>query len=270
LLEEYRDDFELDINDALNDQGVQTANSINPYLNPEEQREPVSRASSSRNKTNSYFNDLDERKDIEHLLREDPEGGCLKNLAMGLISLVVIIGSFVASFYVGKKIFLADPIVKEEFANISVSKEIKDVKSKLRTVKNKLIIEPEIVAPNKEDSGLSTFEPTYRVQTNQPIDRSSTKEESPPLQPAVKKAASTQTTETAANIKYRVVAGTFSQRSYAEDAARNLKVDGFDTYIYAKGGRYRVQIGAFGRKQPAVNIMKKAISLGYSAFVAVD
>jgi len=271
LLEEYRDDLETNLNNSKrnNDQlkassanqnrnsfdnnSVQESNQSAYFNNPREDRfynqEPDKHA--------GYFSKLSsDRRDIEHMLG-DNRSGCLKNFILGFVSLAVILASFIASFYVGKKIFLSDSIVKEEFSTISVKNDVSNVKSRLHQIKNKLIVSPDIVPPQEEE--FTTF--------------SSVRDTKPPKKQAVvpiKKVTPKKKIISHTAYSYKVIAGDYSQKDYAEDAVRNLTVDGFKVWTYKKGSRYRVQIGAFGDKGRANKELKKALDLGYNAFIATN
>ncbi len=263
MLEEYRDDFELNLSDTLDNGVDQVRGSINPYMPSAYDSQPVHHKNHKDNRDN-YFQG--ERADIENVLRGETESGCLKNVFMGLLSLLVIVASFVASFYIGKKVFLSDPIIKEEFSNVSVSRELGDVKSRLRNVKNNLIVAPDFVPASKEES-LTTFAPTYRPVSNRNSGSSYMSSSTDSAKSYTKKKS---IKKVSAEVRYRTIAGEYSKKSYADDVAKNLRIDGFATYVYAKGSIYRVQIGAFKTKNQATSVKNKAVQLGYSAFVTIN
>ncbi len=288
LLEEYKDDFGLNLNETQKDQSDMIRGSINPYLAPEQsnpapqiprrrvqetqpypdsQRPQVGYGPNSNNNATMFFDGLSKApKDIDSFMNEG-NGGCLKNMFMGLISILVIVASFGASFYVGKKIFLSDKFSRADSAGINFRGEFGQMKSKIKSVKNKLIISPDYVTPRVDEEL-----PDFMVQAPGEVVPPEVTFSSPQKinQPALAQTTTTAIPKPINSGIYRVIAGKYSQKAYAEDAVSNLKTDGFPVFIFQRQGSYLVQIGAFREKDKATKLMQKAISLGYNAVVAND
>lgn len=67
---------------------------------------------------------------------------------------------------------------------------------------------------------------------------------------------------------YRVQLGAFEKKDNATAFAAKLKKEGFDTYIVQIGKYYKVQVGAFGVKKNAEAMLEKLKAAGYSdAFI---
>lgn len=87
---------------------------------------------------------------------------------------------------------------------------------------------------------------------------------------AVNKRLGTATETPSENAKtlYKVQIGAFSKRENAETLEKKLKSAGFDTYILAAGKYFKVQVGAFSVKSNAESTLAKMKNAGYSdAFI---
>ncbi len=69
---------------------------------------------------------------------------------------------------------------------------------------------------------------------------------------------------------YRVQAGAFSSKENAENLAKDLESDGFDTYIVEIDDLYKVQVGAFSDVDNAENLANKLENKGYNTFISVE
>lgn len=76
-----------------------------------------------------------------------------------------------------------------------------------------------------------------------------------------------QTQDDAKNL-YRVQLGAFEKKDNATAFAAKLKTEGFDTYIVQIGKYYKVQVGAFSVKKNAEAVLEKLKMAGYAdAFI---
>lgn len=66
---------------------------------------------------------------------------------------------------------------------------------------------------------------------------------------------------------YRVQTGAFSRKENADRLALELNTKGIDTYVVRIDNLYKVQCGAYSNKQNAINMSNKLKSMGYSNFV---
>lgn len=67
--------------------------------------------------------------------------------------------------------------------------------------------------------------------------------------------------------KYTVQVGAYSKKANADNYAKWLKADGFDTYVYKEGNYYKVQCGAYSNKANADALVKKLLAAGHSAYI---
>ena len=66
---------------------------------------------------------------------------------------------------------------------------------------------------------------------------------------------------------YRVQTGAFKNKQNAIDLEKELKKDGFKTYLIQSDGYYKVQVGAFEIKRNADGVANKLKTKGYSTYI---
>ncbi|HIS12701.1 MAG TPA: N-acetylmuramoyl-L-alanine amidase [Candidatus Onthocola stercoravium] len=66
---------------------------------------------------------------------------------------------------------------------------------------------------------------------------------------------------------YKVQAGAFSKKENAENLAKEIKNKGIDTCIITEDGLYKVQCGAFKNVDNAKNIAKTLNNMGYDTYI---
>lgn len=66
---------------------------------------------------------------------------------------------------------------------------------------------------------------------------------------------------------YRVQTGAFSKKDNATALASKLKTAGFDTYIVQSDNLYKVQVGAYSKKENADAMAAKLKAAGYDTFI---
>ena len=67
---------------------------------------------------------------------------------------------------------------------------------------------------------------------------------------------------------YRVQAGAYRNRAYAEELLYQLQQEGFPAFIIKEDGLYKVQVGAFRQLDNAVRMEAELRQKGYSTFIA--
>lgn len=72
------------------------------------------------------------------------------------------------------------------------------------------------------------------------------------------------------NILYKVQIGAFSKRENAEQLANQANAKGFDTFIVNEGGLYKVQIGAFGKRSNAEALADRARKAGFDVYIVQE
>lgn len=182
------------------------------------------------------------------LKSREPKLGCLRVLVLSLVSLVVIGVTFWGSFLLGQKIFT--PPVKENFLK-RTAEQVPDFLNPATRKPVSLPLPSNPVTTSEPEkifvrsTGLKPHRPAVTAGTYQP-------------------ARTAQVNKTI----YRVIAGSFTSKQNAQLAMQQLKEDGFDAFIAAKGTSYQVQIGAFSSKITAQRLLERALSFGYEAFLA--
>lgn len=69
------------------------------------------------------------------------------------------------------------------------------------------------------------------------------------------------------NVLYKVQVGAFSKKENANNYAKELEAKGYDTYIVYIDNLYKVQLGAFSKESNAINLMNELKAKGIDAFV---
>ncbi len=82
-----------------------------------------------------------------------------------------------------------------------------------------------------------------------------------------KRLAPAASPETPANTLYRVQTGAFGRKDYAERLMTELKGKGFEAFVTLTGGYHKVQVGAFSVKGNAEAMLAKLKAAGYDGFI---
>lgn len=85
-----------------------------------------------------------------------------------------------------------------------------------------------------------------------------------------KRLAGTSTTPPSSDTLYRVQVGAYSKKDNADKMETKLKASGFDTYMVKADGLYKVQTGAFSKKTNAENQAKKLKGLGFDTYITTN
>lgn len=78
------------------------------------------------------------------------------------------------------------------------------------------------------------------------------------------------TPSTGTGTLYRVQTGAFSKKENADALFDKIKKAGFDTYMVQSGGMYKVQVGAYSKKENADAMLKKLKAAGFDAFITTQ
>ncbi len=215
----------------------------------------------------------EESKELNELLRSEERAGCLRNIVFALVALAIIAVSFWGSFLLGKKFFMPADLVSHK--NELPSFLFKQTKSKLHTtldsarkltqqtddlfravdiskelpanavppeIKNK----PAFINGEALHEGATVYVPPVRTT---------------PAKPVVSTVKKTMPST------YKEIAGSYETKQMADDAALNLRNDGFPNFIFVENGKYRIQIGAFKSKDRASQYVEQAKEYGYNPVI---
>jgi len=263
--------------------------NVNPYQNypgyppnyaQQQYTPPVPPVQPARSRLDNIF--PEESKELNELLRAEDRAGCLKNILFSLLAIGIIAASFWGSFLIGKKFFM--PADYSGRKNELPSFLLKQTKNKLKdTLDNAKKITQQTddlfkVVDKPQELPGNILPPEVRnkpvvigneVQLSEPKPfPGEEKTYVPPVKTTTYKPP-VKSTVAAGTAIYRVIAGTYDTKQIAEDAAVNLRNDGFPNFIYFGDGKYRVQIGAFKSKERATQYMQKAREYGYNSVLSV-
>ena len=71
----------------------------------------------------------------------------------------------------------------------------------------------------------------------------------------------------ASDVLYRVQTGAFSKREYADAMLAKVKAAGFDTYMVQVDGLYKIQVGAYGKRANAIAMANKLNAAGFDTYI---
>jgi hypothetical protein len=216
------------------------------------------------------------RRGVSGDIRRSDGGDFIKNFFVGILLVVIVVGSFWASFLIGKKV-LVPPIKNfpsletpepkalsnsdmEKAAPLSEEpaveeKEIKEVQVKAgipKPVSLKKVLTAKKIRPS-ESGKLAAVKKTVK---------------SPKAVPP--KTVNVQAAKTKGAKFYKVIVGTFKTGDEAASFVRSLKEKGFTAYVKVLSGLYRVQTGAFDSREKANPLVAKLESKGIIPSVIVE
>lgn len=225
-------------------------------------------------------------------------GGIISKVFLIPAGVVVIIGVFIAGYYVGrdqakqsasaeKPPALPDVVSqylpkKEDFTFYKTLTEKGDktvsieLKPKQRT--------EETTAAKKEHEGPSAEEgKTVKQSTPKPPEVKAGRPTAPQLQaPAARPQPLTAKKEIASaktsvpKLRYTIQVGSYPEKAIADEEARNMKKKGYAAFVVAtdladKGKWFRVRIGSFSNKQSAEKLAKELRSKeGIDGFITAE
>lgn len=71
-------------------------------------------------------------------------------------------------------------------------------------------------------------------------------------------------------VRYKVQAGAYSKKENAVKQEKELKAAGFDTYMVKVGNLYKIQVGAYSKKENADAMLAKVKAAGFDAFITTE
>ena len=93
----------------------------------------------------------------------------------------------------------------------------------------------------------------------------------PPPAPAATRAPTPDPPATAGTrTLYRVQAGAFLTREYAQERVHQLKAAGFDAYILPAGELFKVYVGAFGKRENAERLVERLRAAGFETLIVTQ
>lgn len=188
------------------------------------------------------FDDADDEQNINAILndQQDSGSGLIKNLLIILVIIGLGIAVFWGSFLLGKKVFTSSiPQTQKQKQDLNLDQELMD----FDMPDEKVIYE---IEKSRQDATAK------RVIKKQ-----------------IRKAPS-QDQPTVKGLKFKVIAGSYSNYDNAKTLQTRLKSSGFDVYtskVLIKGQpMWRVQIGALDTFDQAKQLIQRAKKAGFDAF----
>jgi cell division septation protein DedD len=202
----------------------------------------------------------------------------LKNAAILLVLLLVVMASFWVSFQLGKRILspaknspekisivLPEPPPSLKALQKALSAEAsmppKKTGLKMMAMPKALAVAPApVVAPKP----IVTTKPVP-VKISEPV-KAKTVAAKPPKEAVAAKAV----VVAPANHYYKVQAAVLKSKDSAATYANKVKAAGFSTYVKKTAAGWRVQVGAFKTKSEAEKLQKKLTAKGFTAKVIYE
>lgn len=69
---------------------------------------------------------------------------------------------------------------------------------------------------------------------------------------------------------YRVQTGAYTKKENADNQLAKVKAAGFDTYMVQAGGYYKIQVGAYSKKENADAMASKLKAAGFDTYIATE
>lgn len=225
-------------------------------------------------------------------------GGIISKVFLIPAGVVVIIGTFIAGYYVGldkgKQVAFAQklpalPEVVSEYLpkkeDFTFYKTLTDKGDKTVSIELKPKPGHEETATEKKELGGSSSDAGRAAKQNagKPPEVKAERPTAPqvkPLaakpqpQPAKKEAASAK--NTVSKLRYTIQVGSYPEKAMADEEARNMKKKGYAAFVVAtdladKGKWFRVRMGSFSSKQSAEKLTKELKSKeGIDGFITTE
>ena len=194
-------------------------------------------------------------------IRRSEGGDFIKNIFIGILLVGIVVGSFWISFLVGKKV-LVPPVKNLPTFEFPTPKAISKTEiEKATPVKEEPVItEKEIKAVETKANLPKPVAPAKVAAAKKTYTAKSTK--------AVVKTPGAKTK----GVKYhnKVIVGSFKTVAEANVLAKSLKEKGFQSYVKALSGIYRVQAGAFDSQEKANPLVVKLKNKGFTPTVIIE
>ncbi len=181
---------------------------------------------------------------IDEIPRQNKFLALVKNLLVLVILVAVILGSFWVSFNLGKKLLM--PVKKTAMGRINVS--IPEPPASIAHLQ-KL---DKLITPTKEVRD----QVVQRTTTTVTLARR-------PVQPVVGYTG-------ASGQYYKVQAGYFKELDNALNLSKQLKSNGFETFIKKLNSGWRVQVGAFRSKKWAQQLQRSLKAKGFDSVLVFE
>lgn len=72
------------------------------------------------------------------------------------------------------------------------------------------------------------------------------------------------------DVLYRVQVGAFTKKENADRQLEKVKAAGFETYMVKAGGYYKIQVGAYSKKANADAMLAKVKAAGFDSFITTE
>lgn len=76
--------------------------------------------------------------------------------------------------------------------------------------------------------------------------------------------------DSGSDVLYRVQVGAFTKKENADSQLEKVKAAGFDTYMVKIGDLYKIQVGAFSKKPNADNMAAKLKAAGFDTYITTE
>lgn len=77
-------------------------------------------------------------------------------------------------------------------------------------------------------------------------------------------------TASGSDVLYRVQVGAFTKKENADNQLAKVKAAGFETYMVKAGGYYKIQVGAYSKKSNADAMLEKVKAAGFDSFITTE
>jgi hypothetical protein len=191
-------------------------------------------------------------------IRKSEGGDFIKNVFIGFLLVGIVVGSFWVSFLIGKKV-LVPPIKNLQTFEIPAPKTIS-----MSEIEKAIPVQDEPLIKEKE-----VKEVEVKAKLPQPVAAKNVLT-AKKIVAAVKPAIKAPIAKTKGVKHAKVIVGTYKTAAEANVLVTALKEKGFQSYVKALSGLYRVQAGAFDSKGKASPLVVKLKSKGFTPTVIVE
>lgn len=208
-----------------------------------------------------------------------------------IIGIIILSISFVLSYELGKilflpktnnKSFVPDTVNEPQFDKLQEEFAYKETKEPTKNIKADLTVSKNAEKQkNKEEKKEKVPTKSIDTQKEKPKKDIKSKEEKIPTKSIQKikdktkiKAKETNPTKnetiTTKEINYKVIVGAYSKKEKALEEAKSLLDKGFSAYVWQSGNVWKIQIGSFKSKENADALKNKVEANGHKAIVISD
>ncbi len=203
------------------------------------------------------------RRGVARDIRKSEGGDFIKNVFIGLLLVGIVVGSFWVSFLIGKKV-LVPPVKNLQPFEMPAPKAISmsDIE-KATPVQGEPAIQEKEVKEVEVKATLPKPVAAKKVTAAKKIGAAVKSSK-------VKSAIKTPVAKTKGAKHCKVIVGTYKTPAEANVLVAALKQKGFQSYVKALSGLYRVQSGAFDSKAKAGPLVVKLKNKGFTPTVIVE